>query len=94
MKNKIWYLEPIQPENEDIGPWHPHHHKLFGIVVCCETEKQARAMADRECGDENRDKLTGKRLEHGVWFDPAMTTCVELNSETHIGVVCRSYASD
>ena len=51
-------------------------------------------MADRECGDENRDKLTGKRLEHGVWFDPAMTTCVELNSETHIGVVCRSYASD
>lgn len=90
---KIWLLQPINP---NAGPWSPWYDKAFGFVVRADTEAEARAIADRnggdECGGYVRWEEPMKRA-HQPWLDPTLASCVELTGEGESEVVLRDFAS-
>lgn len=63
--------------------WKPWYDSAFGFVVRAETEERARHIASTEAGDEGSV----------VWFDPAKTTCVELQAAGPEEIVLRDFAA-
>jgi hypothetical protein len=84
---KLWLLSPIDDLNEDGNPWYPWFDKVFGFVVRAETEKEARAMADRNAGEENHE------ISYSIkpWMDARYSSCVELTHEGEQGLVMRDF---
>jgi hypothetical protein len=49
----LWLLRPVENLPIDDNPWDPWYDKAFGFVILAETEADARALADKNAGDEN-----------------------------------------
>jgi hypothetical protein len=84
---KLWLLRPVDCLKEEGNPWCPWYDKAFGFVVRAETEEEARAMADRNAGDENHE------ISYLIkpWIDARYSSCVELTPEGGQGLVMRDF---
>lgn len=85
---KLWLLRPIAGH----GLWEPWYDKAFGFVVRAETEKEARAIAQANGGDETRGDV-GYERSVPVWTDPIHSTCVELTADGEEGLVIMDFAA-
>lgn len=76
----LYLLRPRLHGQEAFGAWKPPYDKVFGFVINAVSEAQARKIADKEGGDENR---------HGdaPWLDPSQSTCIELGTIQKTGVI-------
>ena len=83
---KLWILKPMQGLSDDVNPWDPWYHKVFGFVVRAETEEDARQIAQSQSGDESKDKPT-------PWLNPKLSTCSEVTVEGESGVILKDFAS-
>jgi len=92
---KLWILRPQEnlPENEN--PWDPWYDKVFGFVIRAETEVDARKLAHKEAGDENRGEFLNSKIANTTtpWLDEKYSTCVELTAEGESDVIIRDFAS-
>lgn len=97
---KIWLLEPIENLPDTDNPWGSWHNKVFGFVVCAETEHDARNFAHGGGCDENRTMsikssthLRGKTANTDKpWLDPKYSSCVELGQSGEAGIVMMDFA--
>ena len=70
--NKLWILRPLKG-----ALWDPWYDKAFGFVIRAPDEQTARAIAQKESGDEaSYDKSIP------AWTDPRNSSCKELTVET------------
>lgn len=83
---KLWLLQPATGLDLIGNPWDPWYDKAFGFVVRAKTEADARALANKEAGYENRGL-------GNAWIDPKYSTCVELKYKGEAGIVIRDFAS-
>lgn len=93
---KLWLLRPADKLADDNNPWSPWYDKAFGFVVAAPSENDARIIADRDAGDENRGSFyDGRKWEGNPWLKPHLSTCVELRPEnfTEPGVVLKDFAA-
>ena len=88
---KLWILRPVEDLKNSDNPWEPWYDKCFGFVIRAETEQDARLIANRNAGDENRGTFLNKKIADTKtpWIDPKYTTCKELSNEGDPGVIIR-----
>lgn len=92
---KLWLLRPVDDLPDGDNPWEPWYDKAFGFVVRAESEADARALADRDAGDENRGVFLGRKTADtkNPWLDSRYSTCAELTAEGEPRVVIKDFAS-
>lgn len=79
----LYLLTPINILNPNKDPWEPWYNKAFGFVVRANTEKEARKLASKECGEEKTE----------AWLNPEYSTCVELLQEGESMIILRDFAA-
>jgi hypothetical protein len=86
---KLWLLEPIGNLKSGDNPWNPWYDKTFGFVIRAETEEQARNMANKNAGDENRGGFLGEKIANTTtpWLDPHYSTCTELQNDSESKII-------
>ena len=72
---KLWLLRP----KKNI----PFFDVVEGFVIRAETERNARKMASKACGDEGP----------GLWKLKTLSTCVELTSNGPEEIIVRNFNS-
>lgn len=87
---KLWILRPVESLSDSESPWEPWYDKAFGFVVLAADEKEARRLADKEAGDENRDNDCNTIHP---WLESKYSTCIELLVEGEPRVIIRDFAS-
>lgn len=90
---KLWKLTNREtlPENDD--PWDPWYDKAFGFVVRAETEEDARKIADKNAGGENRGEFMDRRIANTnhPWLYAKYSTCEELTADGEAGMILRDF---
>lgn len=91
----LWLLLPVENLPPYDNPWEPWYNKAFGFVVRSTTETEARELAHKAAGDENRGEFlqTKSANTKAPWLDPKYSTCTELTAEGESGVVICDFAS-
>lgn len=86
---KLWLLRPMPNLPKGDNPWDPWYDKTFGFVIRAKTEVDARALADKNAGSENRGRFLDKRIAKTTtpWTDPRYSSCVELTKRGEAGVI-------
>lgn len=80
---EIWLLRPTANDHF----WRPWYDKAFGFVICAETEKAARGLAQENGGDETCDG-------NPAWTDAHYSTCEPLSKHNHkTGVILQDFAA-
>ena len=84
---KLWILRPVV--GNDL--WVPWYDKAFGFIVRAKNEKEARALAQAEAGDEAWDN----QFRSGIpaWTDPKNSTCEPLSARGEAGIVMQDFAA-
>jgi hypothetical protein len=79
----LYILRPKACEPKD-DPWDPWFDKCFGFVIVAESEDEARQLADKEAGDENRGSfLRAKTADtNHPWLDSKYTSCELLTADS------------
>ena len=77
---KLWLLKARRDLPKEDNPWDPWYDKCFGMVVIASTRKEARLIAHRNAGDENRGEFLDEIISKTTrpWLHPKYSTCVEL----------------
>ena len=81
---KLWLLKC---QNDDVlkklpnNPWEPWYDKCFSMVVCAETEQEARKLAQSKGRDEMDEGIPD------VWTNPEYSTCESLETVNTPGVI-------
>lgn len=89
---KLWILEPRQEviERQEDNPWEPWYDKGFAFVIRAETERQARELAHKEGGDENKE-LSQPGAPIFPWLNAKYSTCLTLFAHGDVEVVIRDF---
>lgn len=89
--NKLYILRPKEGLPEQDNPWEPWYDKCFGMVVCASDENEARVIANKNSGDENRGEFMQKKIADTVtpWLDAKYSTCKILDGLFPKGVVIK-----
>lgn len=90
---KLWILHP--QSDVEHSPF-SGYDVATGFVICASSEWEARDLADKHGGDES---CQGGVMHEGdcdckcphPWYDPAVTSCVELVPGCYPGVVMRDF---
>ncbi len=92
---RLWLLRPVDGLPDNNNPWEPWYDKSFGFVVCADSEDEARQMAHKGAGDENRGEfLSSKTADtQQPWMDAKYSTCIELTPAREKGVVIEDFRS-
>ena len=90
MHHETVAFRPRDDLSEQDDPWWSRQDKVHGFVVRAETEQQAREIAHRHAGDENRSSAP----TNTPWLDPTYSTCKLLLPDLGMeGVIIRDYSS-
>lgn len=91
---KLWILRPADGLESNDNPWEPWYDKAFGFVVRAETSEEARMIADRNAGDENRGQFLGKKTAETEvpWLLEKYSTCEELVADGEPGLIIGDFA--
>ena len=87
---KLWILRPVATLDSNDNPWGSWYDKYFriimisGFVVRAETEEDARNIAHKNAGDENKG-------EKEPWRNPKYSTCIELIADGEPEIVVRNF---
>ena len=90
----LWLLRPVDNLPDSDNPWHPWYDKCFGMVVRAETEEEARTLAHRAGGDENRGEFLDLQVANSTtpWLDPQYSTCEVLHRNGDSEVIIQDCA--
>lgn len=91
---KLWLLAPLFEDVND-NPWDPWYDKAFGFVVRAETEDDARQIAHKNAGDENKNTFMGISISKTTtpWLDIKYSLCVPLPQEGEARLILRDFAA-
>ena len=88
---RLFLLRPVDGNDKAWDPW---YDKVFGFVVRADNEKQARALANAQGGDEcGPVRQSVYRMGGDPWLDPDQSTCEELTAHGEAGVILRDFAA-
>lgn len=92
---KLFKLRPMENLAENDDPWVPWYDKCFGFIIRAKTEEEARKIAHKNAGDENRGEFMGEKISNTKtpWLDDTYSTCVELEKDGESGVIIEDYRS-
>lgn len=77
-------------EGNPIDPWEDPYDCMHSLVVRAENEEKARNIAAQLAGDEDWVMRYGDYYD-GVWTNPELTECEEIDGEGEEGLVVRNY---
>lgn len=80
----------IDKDGREIDPWDDPYGCMHSLVVRAENEERARKIASNHAGDEDWVIRYGEHYD-GVWTNPDLTSCKQLQKEGEEGVINRYY---
>ncbi len=91
----LWLLRPRSGLTPGDDPWHPWYDKSFGFIVRAETCAEARKLADKDAGDENRGEFLEKSIANtkNPWLDSKYSTCEALTESGSSEVIMQDFAA-
>jgi len=73
----LWILRPVKNLPRNRSPWELWYDKCFGFVIRAENEKEAREIAAKERGDEDKK----------AWLSSEYSTCKVLFASGEKGMI-------
>jgi len=89
---QLYLLRP-KPRAPGDDPWKPWYDKCFGFVIAAESVADARQLAHKSAGDENRGNFLGKMIANtqSPWLDEKYTSCRVLQPSETPEVIIRDF---
>jgi len=91
---KVYELRAIENLPLNDNPWKPWYDKNFGFIIRAENEKEAREIANKNAGDENRVEFLNSKTAgtKTPWLDDKYSTCSEISNNGEKGLIMQDFA--
>jgi len=91
---KVYELRPVENLPINDNPWEPWYNKNFGFIIRADNEKEAREIAHKNAGDENRGEFLREKIANTnmPWLDEKYSTCFEISNEGEKGLIMQDFA--
>ena len=81
----LWLLTARRDLPDNSNPWIFRYNKCFAMVIRAETETEARDLASKNAGDENR----AASIEEGPWRHEGFSRCQKIPETGEPSVILR-----